>query len=294
MMGLPERGICPGVASVQPPDDGGVMHELHRAARAAWPGIDLAFEVFARYVSSRLAERGEPEAAARQLRTSDLYLACACSRGDAQAIAAFEHHCLDGLGVTLRKMAGMTPDIAAEVKQVLRLRLLVGDTRPPGILHFSGRGELRRWLRVLAVREALVLTQRARRESPVEEEALEIALLPALDLEKEYLKKLYQKEFTHAITDALDTLTPRDQVVLRQVFVDGLNVDELGGLYHVHRATAARWLARAQVALSKRTRAILMRKLAVNPGELISILRLLRSGFELSLRLVFLRQKQEG
>lgn len=273
--------------------DGDTMTELVRTARAAWPEVDLAPEVFAPYLRSRLPDAAESELAWSQLQTNDLYLACACARGDPHAIAAFERHCLGALDATLRKVAGVTPDVIDDVKQQLRRSLLVADARPPGILEFSGRGELRRWLRVIAVREALGILQRSRREVPSEQDSLEKALLPALDLEKQYLKKLYQKEFTQAVAKALGALSVHDQLLLRQAFVDGLSIDEIGRLYRVHRATAARWLSRAQVALSRQTRVILMQKLAVNPAELHSILRLLRSGLDLSLRLVFARQRKK-
>jgi RNA polymerase sigma-70 factor (ECF subfamily) len=44
---------------------------------------------------------------------------------------------------------------------------------------------------------------------------------------------------------------------LRLSFVDRLTVDDLGELYGVHRATAARWLQRACEELSSRMRAII-------------------------------------
>jgi hypothetical protein len=38
--------------------------------------------------------RSDGDAGLRLMRTNDLHLACACARGDAEAIAAFERHCL--------------------------------------------------------------------------------------------------------------------------------------------------------------------------------------------------------
>jgi RNA polymerase sigma-70 factor (ECF subfamily) len=69
--------------------------------------------------------------------------------------------------------------------------------------------------------------------------------------------------------------------------VDGLTIDEIGALYRVHRATAARWLARAQVGLTKEIRAALIRTLNLQPAELRSVLRLIRSGLQVSLRSLF-------
>jgi len=270
-----------------------LMIELLRDAHAAWPGVELAPQVFAGYLSSRLAADSVPALGVRELRTGDLYLACACARSDPKAIAAFERHVLGGLDATLRKLRGMTPDIIDEVKQRLRQRLLVADGRSPRILEYSGRGELRRWLRVIAVRQALAMRQRDGRETPSEGEVLERALPATQDLEKDFYKQRYQGEFTHAIGEALSALSVRHQVLLRQAFVDDLSIDELGRLYRVHRATAARWLAHAREALSNQTRAVLMRRLTVSASELNSILRWVRSGLELSLRVVFVRRRSQ-
>jgi len=63
-------------------------------------------------------------------------------------------------------------------------------------------------------------------------------------------------------------------------------------LHRVHRATAARWLSRAEAALSAETRAILMKKLAVSSVDLHGILALIRSGLDLSLSGVFGRARK--
>lgn len=269
------------------------MEALFLSARAAWPGVDLAPEVFASYLERRLNAGDDAAQALRQLRVNDLYLACACARGDARALAAFERSFLAPLGATLRRLFGVTPDVVDDVQQQLRQTLLVSDARPPGIEAYSGRGDLRRWLRVIAVREALSIVRKARREVSWDDDDDHPcgALLPVLDLEKQYLKKRYQKELCGAVTDALSNLADRDRVVLRWAYVDGLNIDEIGRLYGVHRATAARWLSRAEQALSTETRAILMKRLAVSAADLHGILAAVGSGLELSLPRVFGRQR---
>jgi RNA polymerase sigma-70 factor (ECF subfamily) len=200
----------------------------------------------------------------------------------------FERHCLSIVDAVLSRMTGVNGDIVDEVKQQLRRRLLVAEGGPPGIVQFSGRGELRRWLKVLAVRQALQLRGRTNREEGATgDRRLEEAILPAGDPRLDYIKRLYQHEFTAAIAQALPMLSDREQTVLRQSFVDGLTIDELGRLHRVHRATAARWIAGAQSRLSAETRLILKRRLNVNGSELSSILRLIRSGLELSMTGIF-------
>lgn len=241
------------------------------------------------HLRAHAPEGAIPDVALREMQTNELYLACACAQGDEPAIAWFESRCLSVIDEALPSMAGMDPHTIDDVKQRLRHRLLVFDDRPPRILDYSGRGSLRGWLRTLAVREALSLTRRSRRESPSSTEQLEAALTPAANPEHEYFKRFYQGEFTTALTEAMLNLRPKERTLLRQSLVDGLSLDDIGRLYHVHRATAARWLARARQALSRQTRVILSGRLRVEPVELHNILHLIRSGLHVSLRLLFPR-----
>src|SRR5689334_13258114 len=74
--------------------DGTMLAEIVAQARAAWPMVELATEHFVEHLAARLGDADDPELALRAMHTSDLYLACACMRGDAGAVAAFEAHCL--------------------------------------------------------------------------------------------------------------------------------------------------------------------------------------------------------
>src|SRR5687768_11928782 len=87
---------------------GGDEVEMVRVARLAWPGVDLETRVFLDY----LGTHGGPC-------TTDLYLACACSRGDAAALAAFEAQVLSVIDPVLARL-GFAADTASEVKQRLR------------------------------------------------------------------------------------------------------------------------------------------------------------------------------
>jgi RNA polymerase sigma-70 factor (ECF subfamily) len=267
-------------------DEALVLHLLNQAC-AAWPGVNLPFEEFASHLRRCLPGGIDAESALQQMRTNDLYLACACARLDPVAIAAFERHCLSVVDEALSAMRPARSALASEVKQRLRVHLLLADPGAPGILAFAGRGNLRNWLRVMAVREALALVRARNRELPADDELLERAILPAASPELELLKKRYQHEFSVALAGAVSVLSARERTLLRQTFVDGLTIDHLGKLYGVHRATAARWLARAQRSLRKEMEVRLMRRLQIPRRELMSILRLARSGLEVSLRFLF-------
>ena len=86
------------------------------------------------------------------------------------------------------------------------------------------------------------------------------------------------------MTAAIRELEPRDRLLLKYHYLDGLTVDRIGALYTVHRATAARWIAAAREMLATRTQRILLEKLRVTPSELRSIARLVESQLDLSMR----------
>ncbi len=83
---------------------------------------------------------------------------------------------------------------------------------------------------------------------------------------------------------ALGDLSHRQRNVLRQHTVFGVTIDGLAVMYRVHRATAARWLDGAREALLAGTRRELMARLHLSPGTLDSIMRLIESQIEISVR----------
>ena len=259
-----------------------VLDVVHQA-RSAYPGIEVPIEAYLRYLAERLPEGAPAPIALRKLHIADLYLACACARGDSDAIAAFDARCLYHLDRVLSKM-GATADLVAEVKQELRSRLLIGDSQcGPHILHFSGRGDLRGWVRVIAVRQLVKCQHRVRREVAVEDDELCAQIAtdgnPAID----HAKLLYRQEFQDAFRGALQALPDRERILLRQRYLDDLSIDELGALYRIHRSTAARLLSRARLRVLEATRARLMNRLAVPSAELDSILQLIQSRIDISL-----------
>jgi RNA polymerase sigma-70 factor (ECF subfamily) len=62
-----------------------------------------------------------------------------------------------------------------------------------------------------------------------------------------------------------------------------LSISDIGAIYQVHRATAARWLSKARATLIDLTKEQLAILLSVEPGETDSILRLVQSQLDVSL-----------
>lgn len=260
-----------------------VLGDVLGAARRTFPTFAVPPDVFAAYLRERLPPDLPPPIALRRMHTSDLYLACACAHCHAGAIAVFEERCLDQLDRALGRI-GIDRDMIAEVKQEIRRRVLVGDGDHAEIVDFSGRGDLRGWVRVMATRQALRRQYRARREQATEDDALWQHLVPAEPAMFARVKEFYRREFKHAFETALRALPHREKTLLRQHYLDGATLDELAVLYRVHRATAARIVGRARERVLAATRDRLMSELDVPSQELDSILRMIRSRIEFSLR----------
>ena len=256
--------------------------------RAAWPALALDARVVVEFIA-RQATAELADAALDGLRPADLYLACACARQLPGAIAAFDRDYMREVDVALARMR-IGPPRLSDVKQLVRQRLFVGGgtagqpTSPGKIAEYAGRGDLRRWVRSVAVRTCLNELRKGRREILVDDEQL-IAqhAIATDDPEIEYMKRTYAQEFRAAFGEALAQLGAREQTLLRYHHVDGLNIDEIGAIYRIHRVTAFRWIEKAKELLASSTLEVLRGRLKLPANELDSVLRMIRSQIHLSL-----------
>src|SRR5207244_2979359 len=121
-------------------------------------------------------------------------------------------------------------------------------------------------------------------EIPIANELLAMLPEPGADPELALLKRQHVAHFKAAFAEAVAALGSSDRVVLRQHLVERLTIDQIGALYHLHRATAARRLARAREALLAATRVALARRLGLPPAELENLLELMASRLEASMK----------
>jgi RNA polymerase sigma-70 factor, ECF subfamily len=258
------------------------------AAAAEHPGIEAPRAAFLEHLARRVGAGDEPLVdAMATVRGSDLYLAFACARGDAQAIRRFEQRYFVEIGPALRRLT-RSNEHEDELTQQLREKLFVPrDGTAPKIADYSGRGELRSWVRAAIVRTTLNLVTRT--GGPPATGGDELDLIPdgGADPEMLHMRRLYQEAFKAALVDAIAKLTPRDRTLLRYAHADGLGIDAIGTVYGVHRATAARWLSRARDALTAELRRALTVRLEVGASEYESILRVVQSQLDLSVQRYF-------
>jgi RNA polymerase sigma-70 factor (ECF subfamily) len=253
-----------------------VLSGFATAGRKAWPDVDYDEHAFARDLG-RKVPAGDVLAALSVLRAPDLFIACACARGVERAITLFEERYLRPLRRALRK-----ENDCEDVLQELRETLLVGrGGRPPEIGDYSGRGSLAGWLRVMAVRAL----RKHRRRGMAEEQRAEAVMEDVIaDPQLEFVKQRDRPRFQEAFRDALAALPVRERTLLRLHYAEGLSAEQLGALHRVHRATTTRWLGQARELLLDELRRRLVESLRVDGREISSLVRLLRSQLEVSLR----------
>jgi RNA polymerase sigma-70 factor (ECF subfamily) len=256
-----------------------VLARAITAAQTRWPTVRLDAHDFVAYLAARVA--GTEELATRHL--EDLYLAFGCSIGDAAAIAAFDQAVLRDLPRALRR-GDLDPAHLDDTRQQVATKLLARTTAaPPAIAQYAGRGSLRGWVRVIAIRESGRLLAGQAHERPAGDDALFDAVAHGIAPSQSLLKETYRQSFKRAFEDALAALSIHDRLLLRQHFLDGLGIDRLAQVHDVHRATAARWIAKLVEKLLGDTRARLEASLGLPHEELDSVLRLIQSCLDASI-----------
>ncbi|MGE0401305.1 MAG: sigma-70 family RNA polymerase sigma factor [Kofleriaceae bacterium] len=251
------------------------LAEVLAASRQAWPGVSLPDDELVAYVTERLAPETTLDDALRTLCITDLWLACAITKRDPAALRAFEAQ-LAHVGEAIAHLDGGSA-LVADVTAAVRERVL-GTGGDGKITEFRGRGDLRGWLRVIAVREALQIMRARKREAPMPD------ALPQAIAESVQLTPDEQRVYREAFAVALATLTPRERNLLRQQYVYGATIDELGALYGVHRATAARWIAQIRETLLRRTRRHVADAMRLSGTDLDSAMGRIAGHLDYSLR----------
>jgi RNA polymerase sigma-70 factor (ECF subfamily) len=261
-------------------------------ARGTFSEIPLPTEPFLAHLAQRIPNGARPDEILLELKVADLYLACACLRGVPQAVARFESEYLVDVRAALARMETATMQIE-DVKQMICQKLLVGDAgSPPRLARYAGSGDLRSWLCVVAVRAALDQLRKEKDTDPLDDGAMADAVAPEEDQELQYLKRLYRTEFKGAFEEALASLTTRERNILRHQVLDGLTLDQIGAIYNVHRATVARWNAKLRERLLGHTRRALLSRLNATQTEFESIMRLIQSHLDVSIRRHLTREEE--
>ena len=275
---------APGGAGLDAGEDlEAVLGRATASARAARSGLDVPAEILVARIATALrgAKMTTIERAIEALQLGDLLLACACERGDRAALAEFERAFAPDLLAAVRHV-DRSGNHADDVLQVLRQKLFVGEPGgAPKIREYGGRGELRRWLRAVAVRAAIDAA-RAVREIPVEDELFDAMVVADDHPELAHLKQASVAELKRALREALGALPTRERNFLQQYYLDGASLQTLAKLYGLTPSAVSRGLAKARATLLGQVRNALMARLRISGRDVDSLLGLVQSQLELS------------
>ena len=255
--------------------------ELAQSAAAAHPSLSGTVDAFADHLLSLVGE----DASIEDIRAPDLYVAWCCSQGCSAALESFWATCVP----TARRAAfsvTKNEDLAEDVVQEVLQKLIVGTGDKPGTLaSYQGRSKLDRWLRSVTVRAAISASRKSSQKAGTEDEEV-LMQVPAVDDDPELalLKESSGEMVETALRDSLRELDSETRLVLQQHLIDGLTIDQLASIYRIHRATAARRIAKAREALLAATRQKLRSAIQLTGGDLDSLINFAQSRVKLSLR----------
>jgi RNA polymerase sigma-70 factor (ECF subfamily) len=249
------------------------------SAKRAWPGIEIDADEFAQYATQRAVDR----AAHGELHIADLYLACACARGDRRALRELDRRFLRDVGSFVARL-DPSKAFADEVTQLLRHKLLVaGSASRAKIADYRGRGPLAGWLRVAAIRVARDLIRSRDRRTPIEREHGDELRPPVPDPELQLVKGRYGKEFRTAFQATLSALSPKDRNVLCLYYLDGTSSSAIGAMYRVQGATVRLWIKQLREKILEHMRSILRETMGLDTTEFDHLMVVVQSQLDLSI-----------
>jgi RNA polymerase sigma-70 factor len=108
--------------------------------------------------------------------------------------------------------------------------------------------------------------------------------VPTIAPETLFAQRHYVPVLNTAIREAIAALPDGPREILHSYYVDGLTIDELAERHGIHRATAARRVHSAGRLIMARVRELAAARLGVPDAEMDSLIGLVASRLEVSLR----------
>ena len=259
-----------------------LLSEALLRARDRWPSFVIEDEHYLSYLAEKLSPSEPLFESLQQLHLEDLYLACACIAKDKEALTILQKDYFQTLQLQLKGLANHE-ELEIELRQQVWERVCHAVEKAPKILLYAGSGPLKAWLQTILTREALGVLRKAKKERPAGDELFWRLASPQDDQEQLYLKELYKDAFKDAFQQALQDLSAKERNILKYHYLDGLNIDKIGLLYRVHRATIARWLVKIREDLMQSTFTHMNKALGVSEEAAKSVFRMIQSQIDVSL-----------
>lgn len=213
-------------------------------------------------------------------------LGIAAATGAPRAIRRFESVYFARAKTALSRM-GAPIELADDAlgQTIQELFVSKGESRPR-IIGLLGKGDLHGLVKVVAVRRYLNIlrSRRARPDVDVGDREDDLATVMAREPGPELGALVEERRdlLKDALGAALSTLPPDSRSLLRLSIVHGLSIDELSGMFAIHRSTAARRLVSIRESLRTGVRRALAERIEGSTTEVESVLRAADSKLELS------------
>lgn len=250
--------------------------------RTRWPHLVVGRDALAARVRHLV---GEPAAEAElaSLALVDLAWAVALGAGDAGALELFERDVLGALDGALSRI-DREASFADAVRQELRVKLLVGEGETgPRIAAYAGRGPLKHWVIVAAIRLAYDLKRRRGEHEDASDE-IDAAIFD--DAERAYVRSESRALLKQWMEEGLRALDDKRRGVLHLYFVEDVPSEAIARMYGVHRGTVARWLDEARESVRTHLRRRALATPGMGPEGVDSLLRAADGHLSLSLSLL--------
>ncbi|MBN8617195.1 MAG: hypothetical protein J0L92_41835 [Deltaproteobacteria bacterium] len=251
-------------------------------ARARWPEL----QVDPTHLTARVLQCvGDPasEAELEALALVDLAWSVALAAGDAEAVALFEREVLASIGGAVARI-DRDASFAEVVRQELRVKLLVSDGQNgPRIAAYAGRGPLKHWVIVAAIRLAYDLKRRRGDDAGADGE-IDAAIFD--DAERAYVRAESRALLKQWMEEGLRALDDKRRGVLHLYFVEDVASEAIARMYGVHRGTVARWIEEARESVRVHVRRRALATPGMGPEGVDSLLRAADGHLSLSLSLL--------
>ena len=238
-------------------------------AKSAYPTFSLTEEELVTEIAKRCDSGG---VALEEVVAADLYLCCACLRGQREAIDVFERDYFP------KAHAGMLKTVpryvADETIQRLRISLfLPNERRAAKLTSYTGRVPLGGWLSIVAQRElASVTREMAKKKGDANVTSREVANVPSpASAEADYFKQVNDNAIRSALAGTFRGLSADERKILTWLVKEGASIDVISARLAVHRSTAARMINRAKARMIEGVREGLRTDLKVSESSLDSI-----------------------
>ncbi|MEW6729876.1 MAG: sigma-70 family RNA polymerase sigma factor [Acidobacteriota bacterium] len=221
------------------------------------------------------------------LNVKELCLALACASGDESAWDDFiaEYR---GFMQGIARQLTANETTAEELVEIAWADLYglreVEGKRMSKFASYSGRGSLKGWLRAVLFQLSVDHHRRQGRLLQPDENTDFDRLTTPVSPPSESSSNRFRNAIEQALAQAFRELAPKMKLMLSYYYYDNLTLKQIGQLFHVHEATASRWLQKAQKDVRQAVEKILQRDYKFNQAQINECLSLAAESDEIGVR----------